>query len=88
MLPMTLDLRDFHGVEKIADLSQRLTIAGAPGHHAPAAGDIAYYAPWGNLALFYGDAGMAAGLVPLGRFNAGTAPLRTATRIHLTLEKD
>jgi hypothetical protein len=32
-------------------------------------GDIAYYAPWGNLAIFYGESGYAQGLVKLGRID-------------------
>jgi len=87
MLPMTLDLRDFRGIEKIADLSRSLSIAGAPKRYTPGAGDITDYAPWGNLALFFGGADAAAGLLPLGRFEGSvvrvavsTAPLRPGTR--------
>jgi hypothetical protein len=29
-------------------------------------GDITYYAPWGNLAIFYRDFGYSPGLVRLG----------------------
>jgi Cyclophilin-like family len=32
----------------------------------PSIGDIAYYAPWGNLALFYKDFGYSNGLITLG----------------------
>lgn len=70
MLPLELTLRDFHGTEKIADLPRKLTTTGAPDSYAAAAGDITYYAPWGNLAIFYRPFQTAAGLVPLGRFDA------------------
>ncbi|MEZ0206463.1 MULTISPECIES: cyclophilin-like fold protein [Ideonella] len=40
--------------------------AGKPGF-TPAPGDLAYYAPWGNLAFFYRGAPHASGLVRLGR---------------------
>jgi hypothetical protein len=33
-------------------------------------GDIAYYAPWGNLAIFYKDFGYSRGLVKLGRLDS------------------
>lgn len=33
------------------------------------------YAPWGNLAIFYGDAGSSSGLVPMGRVVSGLEQL-------------
>ena len=48
----------------------------------PRAGDLAYYAPWGNLALYYRDGGSAsADLVILGHVDADTDRLATADRI-------
>ena len=41
----------------------------------PTAGDIAYYAPWGNLAIFYRDFGYSRGLVSLGRLEGSAEPL-------------
>jgi hypothetical protein len=73
LLPLTLTVRDFHGTEKISDLPRRLSTEGAPAGTTPIAGDIAYYAPWGNLALFYGDFEYSAGLVRLGRLDPGRA---------------
>ncbi|MEU7474163.1 cyclophilin-like fold protein [Streptomyces sp. NPDC044984] len=55
LLPLTLDLKDFHGTERVTDLPRKLDTAGAPEPVAATVGDIAYYAPWGNLALFYQD---------------------------------
>jgi hypothetical protein len=75
MLPLTLDLTDFHGTEKNADLPQRLSTADAPEGVDPDVGDIAYYAPWGNLAIFYRDFGYSAGLVKLGNIDTGAADL-------------
>lgn len=34
-------------------------------------GDIALYAPWGNLAIFYKDFGYARGLIVLARIDTG-----------------
>ncbi|MDH6293417.1 cyclophilin-like fold protein [Rhodococcus opacus] len=68
-LPLTLTLSDFHRTEKIADLPSRLSTAGSPSGAAAKAGDIAYYAPWGNLAVFYRDFPRSDGLVVLGRIN-------------------
>lgn len=34
-------------------------------------GDFTYYAPWGNLALFYRDSAYSPGLIRLGRITGG-----------------
>ena len=80
LLPLTFRLDDFAGTEKIADLPRRLDTTGAPPAHTGRPGDITYYAPWGNLALFYGTGPAAAGLILLGRL----APGATADLAHLT----
>lgn len=66
-LPLELALKDYHGTEKIADLTPHLSTEGAPEGVDPDIGDITYFAPWGNLALFYRDFGYSRGLVRLGR---------------------
>jgi hypothetical protein len=85
LLPLTLDLSDFHHSERIADLPRRLSTSGAPQAAEPKAGDLAYYAPWGNLALFYRDGDAPSdGLVILGRVAGGdTDRLATASRISI-----
>lgn len=68
MLPLQLRLRDFHGTEKIADLPRKLDVRTAPERYEPQRGDITYYAPWGNLAIFYEPFQSAQGLLRLGAF--------------------
>jgi len=80
LLPLTLDLDDYAATEKIAYLPRRLSTAEAPRGYTPAAGDLAYYAPWGNLAIFHKDFGYSAGLVRLGRIERGFERLATAGR--------
>jgi len=75
LLPLSLSVRDFHGTEKIADLPAELSTDQAPAGIAPTAGDIAYYAPWGNLAMFYEDFAYSPGLILLGRLDGGPAAL-------------
>jgi hypothetical protein len=75
MLPLTLTLVDYAGTEKVSDLPARLPTHGSPPGAAARAGDICFYAPWGNLAIFYRDGGYATGLVRLGRFDAGVEQL-------------
>lgn len=71
LLPIELSLKDYASTEKIADLPRRLSTEGAPSGVDPEVGDITYYAPWGNLAIFYGDFGYSRGLVRLGRIESG-----------------
>ena len=78
MLPLSLPLQDFNGTEKISDLPRRLDASDAPDGCTPSAGDFAWYAPWGNLAVFYRDFSWSRGLVPLGRITSGIAPLAEA----------
>ncbi|MDT0567692.1 cyclophilin-like fold protein [Streptomyces sp. DSM 3412] len=84
LLPLTLDLEDFHGTERVADLPRALDTSGAPEPAAARTGDIAYYAPWGNLALFYRDGPAAsADLLILGHLDVGADQLGRAARITL-----
>ncbi|HQQ70859.1 MAG TPA: cyclophilin-like fold protein [Alicycliphilus sp.] len=76
LLPLTLDLEDYASTEKIAPLPQKLSTAGAPAGMTPSIGDITYYAPWGNLAIFYKGFGHSAGLVKLGHITGDIQVLR------------
>ena len=75
LLPIELTLEDYASTEKIAELPRRLSTTGAPAGFEPVVGDLAYYAPWGNLALYYRDFGYSRGLVRLGRIEAGAETL-------------
>ncbi|TQJ36890.1 hypothetical protein FBY34_8850 [Streptomyces sp. SLBN-115] len=82
LLPLTLDLEDFHATERVADLPRKLTTENAPAPVAAKVGDIAYYAPWGNLALFYQDGpAPSADLLILGHLDVSADQLGSATRI-------
>jgi hypothetical protein len=78
LLPLSLTLRDHARTEKVSDLPRKLTTRGAPAGADPDVADLAYYAPWGNLAIFYRDFGYSSGLVKLGRIDAGIEKLRRA----------
>jgi hypothetical protein len=69
-LPLTLRFRDFNGVEKIAKLPRPLTMDGVPAGADPEINDIGYYAPSGDLVLYYGDVGYFTGIVRIGRVDA------------------
>jgi hypothetical protein len=70
LLPLTLTLTDYAATEKISDLPRKLSTEGAPPGIDPSVGDITYYAPWGNLALFYRDFGYSNGLIKLGTIDS------------------
>lgn len=75
LLPLKLRLTDYAGAEKISDLSRKLSTKQALAGYDPAVGHIAYYAPWGNVAVFYRDAGYARGLIHLGKLDGGIEKL-------------
>lgn len=85
LLPLELTLEDYASTEKISDLPEKLTTEGAPKGSTPSAGSIAYYAPWGNLALFYGSAPYAPGLVLMGTLDSGVELLQARSRLKATL---
>ena len=75
MLPVTLTFQDYAGSEKISYLPRSLSTDGAPSTYDPDVGDLILYAPWGNLAIFYRDAGRSSGPVPMGHVESGLEQL-------------
>src|SRR5436853_3492314 len=88
LLPMTLTLDDYAATEKINYLPRKLSTAGAPAGSDPSVGDIAYYAPWGNLAIFYKDFGYSKGLIQLGRIDSGMEALSAHGPLKVTIERE
>ena len=86
LLPLELTLEDYASAEKIAYFPRKLDIAGTPGGFKPSPGDIAYYAPWGNLAIFYRNQPFASGLVSLGRIESGLDALKVGGKSKVTIE--
>lgn len=75
MLPLDLTASDYSTNEKIAYLPRKLTEEGSGQFGNEAAGDLCYYAPWGNLAMFHGPYRWSRGLIRLGRLDGGPQPL-------------
>lgn len=71
LLPLTLTLSDYGTTEKVSDLPRKLATDGAPVGFKPSVGDIAYYAPWGNLAIFRESFRYSSGLIRLGSIDTG-----------------
>lgn len=86
LLPLTLTLKDYAATEKISDLPRRLAQEGAPAGSDPSIGAIAYYSPWGNLAIFYRDAGYANGLIKLGTIESGIEALNRPGTFDVTID--
>ncbi len=70
LLPLTLKLEDYAGTEKISQLPKKISTKAAPAGADPSTGDIAYYSPWGNLAIFYKDFRYSSGLILLGKIDS------------------
>ncbi|MEZ5537939.1 MAG: cyclophilin-like fold protein [Thiolinea sp.] len=86
-LPLELTLKDYHATEKIADLPARLPTQDAPAGIKPVVGDITYFAPWGNLAIFYKDFSYSNGLVRLGRIEGDLSLLSSKDSMPVRIER-
>lgn len=78
-LPITLRFEDYNGTEKIAYPASALDISDAPNSCDPGPGTLAYYAPWGNVSLFYREFELSSGLVPLGMLEGDISWIETLT---------
>lgn len=85
MLPLELSIDDYSSNEKIAYLPRKLTLEGSGPFDNERPGDICYYAPWGNLALFYVGYRYSSGLIRLGRLE-NYQPLLTRGAFPLRVE--
>jgi hypothetical protein len=89
LLPLSLTLTDYAAIEKISDLPRKLSAEGTQTGEPPAAavGDITYYSPWGNLAIFHQRFRYSAGLVKLGHIDEGLDFLARSGPIKVTIER-
>jgi hypothetical protein len=69
-MPLTLNFEDLNGEEKIGHLPDELPMEGMPEGDDPEVGDLGYYAPWGNVVLYYGDVSYWDGIARIGRIDA------------------
>lgn len=89
LLPLSLTLQDYAATEKIGDLPRPLSTADAPAGYAAEAGDLTYYEPWGNLAIFHKPFRYAEGLVSLGRIAPdGVDAVKTPGPLKVTIRRD
>jgi hypothetical protein len=74
-LPLTVTFRDLNAVEKTAPLPRKLIVAGMPAGDDPRVGDLGYWAPDGDLVLYYGDVGYWTGIMRLGEIDGDVAAI-------------
>ncbi|PDS63089.1 MFS transporter [Rhizobium anhuiense] len=86
MLPLDLTIEDYSHNEKIVRLPRKLTEEESGPFDNERPGDLCYFKPWGNLALFYGDY-IWDGLIRLGRFDEGFHPLRIQGNFPIRIER-
>lgn len=86
LLPLSRDIEDYGSNEKIIRLPRKLTEDGSGPFTNERPGDLCYFKPWGNLALFYDDYEWD-GLIRLGRFDNGFDALRVRGRYPVRIER-
>lgn len=70
-LPMSIAVEDYGGKEQIFYPPRKLDTSGTPSANAKA-GTLAYYAPWGDVVMFYKKFGSASRLYELGEAVSGS----------------
>ena len=65
-LPLTLSFENFGSNERVAYLSKRLDMDSYDSHLSVKRGDMTYYVPWGNLAVFRKAYSSPSDLAPIG----------------------
>lgn len=75
-LPLEVKVENFDGNEKIFYPPKKLNTEDTPLANS-VAGSLAYYAPWGDVVMFYQDFGKASGLYELGHAVSGTEHIRS-----------
>lgn len=84
-LPLSVEVRDFGGQEKIGGLPHSLDIAGEPAGSSAPAGTIGYWTPDAALVLYYRDVARYDGIVPLGTLDDVAAVVGIADGTTVTL---
>jgi hypothetical protein len=87
LLPLNdLKIDNYAHNEKISYLPRKLTEEGSAPFGDERAGDLGYFAPWGNLAFFYAGYRWSKGLIRLGRIEGSFYPLLVRGEFPLRVE--
>ncbi|HEY9128664.1 MAG TPA: cyclophilin-like fold protein [Sulfurovum sp.] len=74
-LPLSIEVENYSHNEKIFYPPKQLNTSNTPLANAKN-GTLAYYAPWGNVVMFYKDFGTASGLYELGEAVSGVEHIK------------
>jgi hypothetical protein len=77
-LPLSIKVEDYSDNEKIFYPPRKLNTTDTPQADARA-GTLAYYAPWGDVVMFYENFGSASGLYELGHAVLGSEHINGMT---------
>ncbi|WP_256856211.1 cyclophilin-like fold protein [Rodentibacter genomosp. 2] len=86
-LPIESKLDSYGHNEKVVYMNDKLSTENAPAAYTGKAGDITYYAPWGNIAMFLDKGPHAPGLIYMGKFDGDLTALSRSTRIKFEQEE-
>lgn len=77
-LPLTTENEDFSNNEKTFYPPQKLNVSDAP-HTDGSIGTLAYYEPWGDVVIFYGNYNPNDALYELGKVSSGSEHIENIT---------
>lgn len=79
-LPLNIEVENYSHNEKIFYPPNKLATTNTPAANAKN-GTLAYYAPWGDVVMFYKDFGSAGGLYELGHVISGSQHIKSISGI-------
>jgi hypothetical protein len=87
LLPLTLTMNDLFRREKFAHLPRAIS-EGGRRTHAYEVGDVAYWPPGPDVAIFYCHDGqsISSGIIVIGKIESGVEALDVAGSVEVTVE--
>jgi len=88
LLPLTMSMKDLFGREKFGHLQKALSEKG-PRTNTYEAGDIAYWSPAHDLAIYYrhdGESIPSPGVIPIAKMNDGTEVFNVPGSVKVSIE--
>ena len=88
LLPLTMSMKDLFGREKFGHLQRALSEKG-PRTNTYEVGDIAYWSPGHDLAIYYRhDGGLipSPGVIPIAKINAGSEVFNVPGSVKVSIE--
>jgi hypothetical protein len=88
LLPLTMSMKDLFGREKFGHLQKALSEKG-PRTNTYEVGDIAYWSPAHDLAIYYhhdGESIPPPGVIPIAKINGGTEVFNVPGSVKVSIE--